>query len=103
MAQGFALLYRPRKELWRKVLHAFCRHEEWTVEEKPEGKRTGVGISASDIVPHLNRFGKFPMLSSFTFGNVDLRPGDILYVPSFWWHQVESLPCKASGYTIVYN
>ena len=78
----------------------------WTLAP-PEASRwlqtNGVYSNASDIAPHLDQYGKFPMLRSFNFVTIDLRPGDLLYVPSFWWHQVESLPCKVSGYTIAFN
>jgi hypothetical protein len=42
------------------------------------------------------------MLRDFPFLNIDLEPGDVLYVPSFWWHLVQSLPAE-DGLTMAYN
>jgi hypothetical protein len=63
----------------------------------------GLYSSASEVVPHLNEYGKWPMLESFEFKVVDLQAGDLLYVPPFWWHQVESFPSQVSGLSIAYN
>jgi hypothetical protein len=54
------------------------------------------------MVPHLNQFDSCPMLQDFPFINIDLKPGDVLYVPAFWWHLVQSLPA-GDGITIAYN
>ena len=65
-------------------------------------RRAGPYTSGSDIVPHQGQFESCPMMKDFPFINIDLHPGDVLYIPAFWWHLVESLP-GSDGVTIAYN
>ena len=48
--------------------------------------------SGSQIVPHKNVFPAGSPAQVYPFCMVDLYPGDVLFVPSCWWHLVESLP-----------
>uniref|UniRef100_H2Z7M9 JmjC domain-containing protein n=1 Tax=Ciona savignyi TaxID=51511 RepID=H2Z7M9_CIOSA len=41
-------------------------------------------------------FQKFPKFSKVTCYSCQLRPGDILLIPAFWWHQVTSLTDSVS-------
>jgi len=34
---------------------------------------------------------------------IDLNPGDVLFVPSFWWHLVQNIPSSSAGITIAFN
>ncbi|MDP2716880.1 cupin-like domain-containing protein [Rheinheimera sp.] len=51
----------------------------------------GQVISMVDFAnPDLQRFPKFP--AAIAAGQIaELEPGDALYLPSMWWHQVEAL------------
>ncbi|XP_014772373.1 hypoxia-inducible factor 1-alpha inhibitor [Octopus bimaculoides] len=48
--------------------------------------------------PNLEKFPKVLELKGF---EATLHPGDVLYIPIYWWHQIESLPQK--GVTISIN
>lgn len=39
--------------------------------------------------PDLKRFPNFPKAHRL---NCVLRPGDVLFMPAFWWHEVQSYP-----------
>jgi len=38
----------------------------------------------------------------FDDGSFDLHPGEVLYLPAFWWHEVETFPDE-SGLSIGVN
>lgn len=46
-------------------------------------------------------FEKFPKLPELRGQQAILAPGDVLYLPVYWWHQVESVPER--GMTISVN
>ena len=51
-------------------------------------------ISRVDILqPDLEEFPKFQQAKPFEFV---LEPGEVLYLPAFWWHQVQSLEVAIS-------
>lgn len=58
--------------------------------------------SSSSVVPHLDEFDSCPILKDFKFIDIELNPGDVLYVPSFWWHLVQSEP-NGEEFTMAYN
>ena len=58
--------------------------------------------SGSFAVPHLKQFGKSTPAQIYPFAYVDLNPGDVLFVPTCWWHLVESKPGK-DGFSSAFN
>lgn len=44
---------------------------------------------------------KFPKAAELKGMHTILEPGDVLYIPVYWWHQIESLPKK--GVTVSIN
>ena len=51
---------------------------------------TSMVMSPIDILkPNLDRF---PYFSKTRRMECTIRPGDILYMPAFWWHEVQSYP-----------
>ncbi|GAB2717418.1 hypothetical protein GCM10027089_46920 [Nocardia thraciensis] len=56
-------------------------------------------LPAEDFDPSLDDYPRLRNASSY---DVVLEPGDILYIPMFWWHQVESLD-PAVSYVARYN
>ena len=47
-------------------------------------------MSPIDILnPNLERFPKFAQVKAM---ECTIRPGDILFMPAFWWHEVKSTP-----------
>ena len=57
----------------------------------------------SDIVPHLGIFKGNPWMGDFPFIEIELDPGDVLFVPSFWWHLVQNIPSRETDVTIAFN
>lgn len=61
-----------------------------------------LGIDAA--MPHNSRIGdiehvaegRFPRFRDVPAQEVDLGPGEMLYIPPFWWHQVRSLSAAVS-------
>ena len=51
---------------------------------------TSMVMSPVDILsPDLNRF---PLFRRARRLECTLRPGDVLFMPAFWWHEVQSQP-----------
>lgn len=40
-------------------------------------------------------YARFPLLKKATPKVCTLKEGEVLYLPAFWWHEVESAPGKA--------
>ncbi|MEO0869724.1 MAG: cupin-like domain-containing protein, partial [Cyanobacteria bacterium J06642_11] len=53
-------------------------------------KRRAVYSQVSLAQPDLQSFPKFPVASSHRI-EITLQPGDILFIPAGWWHQVTSV------------
>ncbi len=47
-------------------------------------------------------FIRFPNCCGLSGYSVELRPGDVLYVPSYWWQHVESVSKIAIAFTFWY-
>lgn len=51
---------------------------------------TSMVMSPVDILdPDLSRFPRFSQTRRL---ECELRPGDVLFMPAFWWHEVRSRP-----------
>ncbi|XP_069132177.1 uncharacterized protein [Argopecten irradians] len=48
-------------------------------------------------------FQKFPQFASAMPLNCTLREGDVLFMPSFWWHEVQSSPNVTVGHNLAVN
>ena len=44
----------------------------------------------SDFNPLIPDFDKFPKAQRVKFYDLTMNPGTVLFIPAFWWHQVES-------------
>lgn len=51
---------------------------------------SGPNSSAIDDIENID-FAKFPLAEKSAHVTIRLKPGDFLYMPPFWWHQVESV------------
>jgi len=49
-----------------------------------------------DVLSIGDRLKDYPKLADVTFHEINLGPGDALFVPIGWWHQVESLSFSVS-------
>ena len=58
--------------------------------------------SGSQLVPHKDNFMPGSPAQVYPFAYVDLSPGDMLFLPSCWWHLVESLPGE-NGLSSAFN
>ncbi|XP_060084095.1 bifunctional peptidase and arginyl-hydroxylase JMJD5-like [Ylistrum balloti] len=48
-------------------------------------------------------FEKFPRFRSAMPLNCTLKEGDVLFMPSFWWHEVQSSPNGTAGHNLAVN
>ena len=62
------------------------------IERKMDGlsQTTAMVMSPVDI-KNINS-SRFPLFEKARFMNCTINPGDVLYLPSFWWHEVQSTP-----------
>jgi len=85
---------------------ACCGTRKWTIAPPSATAwlqtKTGKYSNRSEFVPHLGKFTNSEFLADFPFLYIELSPGDVLFVPAFWWHLVESVP-NESGLSIAYN
>ena len=68
--------------------------------ESIDSKSVIFGSSVNVDNPNLNLF---PLYRYATPIRVLLKPGDVLYLPSFWHHEVQSLPDPASKLNFAIN
>lgn len=62
---------------------------------------TSMVMSPVDIQePDLERFPNFAKARRV---HCVLRPGDVLFMPAFWWHEVQSYPDKVEGRNLAVN
>ena len=66
------------------------------------GPAAGKLKSGSQMIPHQDKFPPGSPAQIYPFAFVDLKPGDVLFVPSCWWHLVESIPGD-EGYSSAFN
>lgn len=60
----------------------------------PHDRQSQVDLAEPD-------FDRFPLAAQLKGWEAIVGPGDVLYLPMYWWHQVESAP--HSGYTVSIN
>ncbi|XP_061176606.1 uncharacterized protein LOC133185401 [Saccostrea echinata] len=48
-------------------------------------------------------YSRFPLFGETYPLNCTIEDGDILYMPSFWWHEVQSFPNKTAGRNLAIN
>lgn len=84
--QEASLAYNPvTKKFWRKELL----------------ESTSMVMSPVDILkPDYNRFPKFKEAQAL---NCTINEGDVLFMPSFWWHEVQSYPSKNEPRNLAVN
>ena len=58
--------------------------------------------SGSQAVPHKSLWGSHPAVQLFPFPTIELKPGDVLFLPACFWHLVESVPGD-SGFSCAFN
>jgi len=62
---------------------------------------TSMVMSPVDIAsPDLRRF---PLFSRAKRLHCVIRPGDVLFMPAFWWHEVQSYPDKLERRNLAIN
>ena len=84
--QEASLAYNPvTKKFWRKELL----------------ESTSMVMSPVDILkPDYNRFPKFKEAQAL---NCTINEGDVLFMPSFWWHEVQSYPSENEPRNLAVN
>lgn len=65
---------------------------------------------ANSEIPHISQInidnpdlGKFPNFTKAKYYECVLAPGEILFIPVFWWHQVYSIPAYNGNLNISVN
>lgn len=48
-------------------------------------------------------YSRFPLFGDTYPLNCTLEEGDVLYLPSFWWHEVQSFPNVTAGRNLAIN
>lgn len=82
-------------QVWgeKSILLAAPHHREalgsWSTT--PQG-----GLEGCDFSPSSPDFDRFPEARQVKFFNLQLRPGDMLYLPEGWYHEVRSLSLSLS-------
>ena len=74
----------------------------WLIAPEHYERLYPVGIGSD--MPHNSRIGdleradvrRFPRLAEVRAYEVDVAPGELLFIPTFWWHQVRSLTSSIS-------
>ena len=52
--------------------------------------------NVSNVNPELPDYEKYPLFKNVRQSSVLLEPGDVIYIPPNWWHQVRSLDVSIS-------
>jgi len=77
----FMQLYGKKRWIMSEPNSTFNLHPRSSLSKRP---------AISDFNPLKPDFDKFPKAYKVKFYDLMMSPGTILYIPSFWWHQVES-------------
>lgn len=77
----FMQLYGQKRWLLSKPNSIFNLHPRSAFSKRP---------AISDFNPLKPNFNKFPKAKQVKFYDVMMDPGTVLYIPHYWWHQVES-------------
>ncbi len=77
----------------RKRLHILAPRDDGRVYEYPFLSRLPRFCAVDPEAPDLRRFPRYRDARPLV---VDLHPGDLLYLPGRWWHQVRSLDASVS-------
>ncbi|CDW52010.1 Cupin 8 domain containing protein [Trichuris trichiura] len=72
------------------IVEAMLTYKNGTFVRDKLLQSTALTMSPIDIT--YPDFEKFPSLRDLKWLNCTIEPGDILYIPSFWWHEVQSFP-----------
>jgi len=71
----------------------------------PHSLHTGGRFNFSEISSRkfLSKDGRFPEFYKATTYEVDLKPGNVLYIPPGWWHEVHTYEKPAASITFFFN
>uniref|UniRef100_A0A5S6QMQ3 JmjC domain-containing protein n=1 Tax=Trichuris muris TaxID=70415 RepID=A0A5S6QMQ3_TRIMR len=72
------------------ILEAMLTYENGTFSRNKLLQSTAMTMSPIDIT--YPDFEKFPSLRHLKWLNCTIEAGDVLYIPSYWWHEVQSFP-----------
>lgn len=75
----------------RFILYPYDQRENLYVNDKYD-----IGTECCDYDPEKQDYETYPLAKiadEFAL-SIDLEPGDLLYIPRYWWHHVHSLDCN---------
>ncbi|KRZ13003.1 JmjC domain-containing protein 7, partial [Trichinella zimbabwensis] len=83
------------------ILEAMFTYRNGTFYRDRLLKSTSMTMSPVDIT--LPDFEKFPFAKNAVPLNCTISEGDVLFLPSFWWHEVQSYPNEVEHQNIAVN
>ncbi|KRZ14177.1 JmjC domain-containing protein 7 [Trichinella pseudospiralis] len=83
------------------ILEAMFSYRNGTFYRDRLLKSTSMTMSPVDIT--LPDFEKFPFAKNAVPLNCTISEGDVLFLPSFWWHEVQSYPSEVEHQNIAVN
>ncbi|KRZ70278.1 JmjC domain-containing protein 7 [Trichinella papuae] len=83
------------------ILEAMFSYRNGTFYRDKLLKSTSMTMSPVDIT--LPDFEKFPFAKNAVPLNCTISEGDVLFLPSFWWHEVQSYPNEVEHQNIAVN
>ncbi|KRZ96707.1 JmjC domain-containing protein 7, partial [Trichinella sp. T8] len=83
------------------ILEAMFTYRNGTFHRDRLLKSTSMTMSPVDIT--LPDFEKFPLAKNAVPLNCTISEGDVLFLPSFWWHEVQSYPSEVEHQNIAVN
>uniref|UniRef100_A0A914UIR9 JmjC domain-containing protein n=1 Tax=Plectus sambesii TaxID=2011161 RepID=A0A914UIR9_9BILA len=83
------------------ILEAMLRYHNGTFHRDRLMRSTALTMSPVDITKP--DFQKFPLFAGARPMRCVIEKGDVLYLPSFWWHEVQSYPNMTEGRNLAVN
>jgi hypothetical protein len=77
----FMQMYGQKRWLMSEPNSTLNLHPRSSLSKRP---------AISEFNPLIPDFAKYPKSQRVKFYDLTMNPGTVLYIPAFWWHQVES-------------
>jgi len=100
--QGFGTITRPHTDAMENMMCMFKGWKKFHIASPNDRKfiYTGTEGYPDNYSPcefYAPDYKRYPLLKKARLNVAHIEAGDCLYVPAYWWHQVESCPTEAIG------